>query len=767
MYVGLSTSALSFHAIHPTYPHVSRVNPGDLDLEIPMMKRVARSIGALRLSLAAVLIVILGLGLGGLLFATRIAHAASFSVSDCSTYGTSSQAGTLAKALADATASADSSDTITFACDTSGAGLVFPSAYAVTKSLTLDGTGHSVTLNGNDTTRFFTVSATGKLTLIHLMLTHGFGDTPGGAIQVNGGSLIITNSTLSDNVDNDPTSFVLRGGGAIAVLGGSLNIAGSTFTHNQVLQFRNGEFSPISQGGAILLQGTAATPCVATIGASTFSDNSAVGGMPGGWGGAIYAQSADPNSAPRDAMKLSVTGSTFTHNLGSEALGGALGAVNATVSVSASVFSENQPAFANDSVIGGAIGVYSSDLSITTSTFTHNPFTAVYVGPSSTTLITQSAFIENASLNTGGGALSLNGANTGAQTASVGTIADTTFTGNSAIASGGISEPENGGGAIFNSGVLTLSNDTFAGNSVGGSFHGSNINDSGKVVYRNTIVANGTGDANCFYASSSVATDGGYNLDSGTSCGFSSANHSLTNTDPKLGALADNGGPTQTMALGVGSPAIDAANNSVCAAAPVSGIDQRGVARPQGPACDIGAFELVPTATTTTTITASAGEVACGQKVTFTAHVTSASGTPTGSVTFKDGSTAIGTSALSGGYAFFSTTTLKTGTHSVSAVYPAGHGFLGSASGAVTVIVGACEGPGGSGIDPNAPTTSHPLFETPTPTLAPASTATTVSAAGAADGPPMMALVGSGALLVLLLASGGFFYLRRRNGGTT
>jgi hypothetical protein len=620
-----------------------------------------------RLSLAAVLIVILGLGLGGLLFATRIAHAASFSVSDCSTYGTSSQAGTLAKALADATASSDASDTITFACDTSGAGLVFPSAYAVTKSLTLDGTGHSVTLNGNDTTRFFTVSATGKLTLIHLTLTHGFGDTPGGAMQVNGGSLIITNSTLSDNVDNDPTSFVLRGGGAIAVLGGSLNIAGSTFTHNQVLQFINGEFSPISQGGAILLQGTAATPCVATIGASTFSDNSAEGGKPGGWGGAIYAQSADPNSAPRDAMKLSITGSTFTHNLGSEGLGGALGAVNATVSVSASVFSENQPAFANDSIVGGAIGVYSSDLSITTSTFTRNPFSAVFAGPNigplSTILITRSAFVENATRDSGGGALNLN---------SAATVANSTFTGNSAIASPNDHEITNGGGAIFNSGNLTLINDTFAGNSVGGDFRGSTIYNfhdelhTGTITYRNTIIANGTGGANCQNDPLSVATDGGNNLDSGTSCGFSSANHSLTNTDPKLGALADNGGPTQTMALGVGSPAIDAANNSVCAAAPVSGIDQRGVARPQGPACDNGAFELVPTATTTTTITASAGEVACGQKVTFTAHVTSASGTPTGSVTFKDGSTAIGTSALSGGYASFSTTTLKTGTHSVT-----------------------------------------------------------------------------------------------------
>jgi hypothetical protein len=49
------------------------------------------------------------------------------------------------------------------------------------------------------------------------------------------------------------------------------------------------------------------------------------------------------------------------------------------------------------------------------------------------------------------------------------------------------------------------------------------------------------------------------------------------------------------MALSVGSPAIDAGDNAICAAPPVNGVDQRGIARPQGSACDIGAYE-VPTA---------------------------------------------------------------------------------------------------------------------------------------------------------------------------
>jgi hypothetical protein len=60
----------------------------------------------------------------------------------------------------------------------------------------------------------------------------------------------------------------------------------------------------------------------------------------------------------------------------------------------------------------------------------------------------------------------------------------------------------------------------------------------------------------------------------------------LNNTDPKLGPLANNGGRTLTMSLLPGSPAIDAADP---AGAPAT--DQRGIARPVGPASDIGAFE--------------------------------------------------------------------------------------------------------------------------------------------------------------------------------
>src|SRR5262249_37062439 len=77
----------------------------------------------------------------------------------------------------------------------------------------------------------------------------------------------------------------------------------------------------------------------------------------------------------------------------------------------------------------------------------------------------------------------------------------------------------------------------------------------------------------------------GHNLEGGTDCSFGSPGD-LQNRDPLLGALANNGGDVDTLALLGGSPAIDAGDGVGCPAT-----DARGVARPQGSACDIGAFE--------------------------------------------------------------------------------------------------------------------------------------------------------------------------------
>ncbi len=78
---------------------------------------------------------------------------------------------------------------------------------------------------------------------------------------------------------------------------------------------------------------------------------------------------------------------------------------------------------------------------------------------------------------------------------------------------------------------------------------------------------------------------GGHNLDSGSSCNFTKPGD-LSNRNPLLGPLQDNGGRTPTLALQAGSPAIDAGDLIGCPAT-----DQRGVLRPQHGQCDIGAFE--------------------------------------------------------------------------------------------------------------------------------------------------------------------------------
>jgi hypothetical protein len=182
------------------------------------------------------------------------------------------------------------------------------------------------------------------------------------------------------------------------------------------------------------------------------------------------------------------------------------------------------------------------------------------------------------------------------------TVSNSTVSGNSATLGGGIfnhvgsvtvgnstvsgnSADTGNGGGIFNNahGTLTVNNSTLAGNSA--SFGGGLLNNGGSLTVSNTIIANSPSGADC---AGSLNNDSGGNLADDGSCDFTAAS-SRNSTDPKLdlAGLKDNGGPTKTIALLMGSPAIDTA-----VSCPTPATDQRGIARPQGSGCDIGAFEL-------------------------------------------------------------------------------------------------------------------------------------------------------------------------------
>ena len=167
------------------------------------------------------------------------------------------------------------------------------------------------------------------------------------------------------------------------------------------------------------------------------------------------------------------------------------------------------------------------------------------------------------------------------------TLTNSTVSGNSSW------NPQQGaGGGIFVSGAsnatLTLNNSTVSNNSA--AVDGGGIWNGGSTTLTNTIIANSPSGNDC----SGTATSLGNNLDSDNSCNLTEPTD-LPNTDPLLGPLQANGGPTFTHALLPGSPAIDAGNP----ATPGSGgnacesTDQRGAARPQGSACDIGAYEFL------------------------------------------------------------------------------------------------------------------------------------------------------------------------------
>jgi hypothetical protein len=253
--------------------------------------------------------------------------------------------------------------------------------------------------------------------------------------------------------------------------------------------------------------------------------------------------------------------------------GGGLANNGGTVSITNGTFTGNSVP-TNSS--GGAI-YNTGSLTISDSTFTGNSgyFGTVY--NKGNVSITGSTFAGNTPRFGGGGLF-----NDHLGTAS---ITDSTIANNAG---------SYGAGLFDNSGTVTITNSTFANNTGYGSGGGietigGSSNYNGKVYIGGSIVANNSG-GNC--ENYGAITSTGYNLESATDCGFT-ATGDLQNTDPKLDShgLQSNGGPTQTIALQQGSPAIDQIplSANICPST-----DQRGDPRPDNAesSCDMGAYEF-------------------------------------------------------------------------------------------------------------------------------------------------------------------------------
>lgn len=375
--------------------------------------------------------------------------------------------------------------------------------------------------------------------------------TNGGGVYVNYGHATLSSGQIHHNTAGQ--------GGGLFIFYGNATLNGGQILSN----------TANNDGGGVYVDNT--TAAFTQTGASLIAYNTGTAN-----GGGVYVRYGSAMLSGREILSNTVSNGN----------GGGVYVANGSATLNAGQIRGNQARY------GGGVYVYN-----TTAAFTQTGVTTITHNTANTN--GGGLYVVNGSATLSGGAICDNNASTGggmyvagnAQVnASQGQIVRNTA--------------QFGGGGIYqNSGMLSLVNVTLSGNT-------SNINQGsglyvgngtaaltyttvasntttgihragGSVLLQDTIVAY-NGAANC----NTGLTSNGYNLDSGSTCGFG-ATGDQSNTDPLLGSLADNGGNTLTHALLDGSPAIDQGN---C----VAGIttDQRGIDRPQGTTCDIGAFEV-------------------------------------------------------------------------------------------------------------------------------------------------------------------------------
>ncbi len=445
------------------------------------------------------------------------------------------------------------------------------------------------------------------------------GNGLGAAICSQGGTLNLTNCLLAGNSTTGGTAYVnvlgyspgVNGqglGGAIYCADGQLNLQGVTLQTN----------SAAGSGGGIY-----ATHSEVVLSGSALEGNNLNGAVGAGLGGALFLDYGSSGLIQLSRFlgneANGIGGSVGVGVVPGESAHGGAVFSGAYLEISDSTFSSNSCMGSLASQPGGGVGgaiCSTNTLVINGCTFDNNKASGGGTGCGET--------IEVGAPAEGGGVWAS------------GLLAATnsTFTANQAIGGvgsngGGLGPPKGPGGAASGGAMYlatasaTLVNLTIAANGASGTSGGCDgaagpaqggglcSTNAGILVF-NTIIANSPSGGDVWGA----VIDGGYNICSDGTAAFS-ATGSLNRTNPLVGPLADNGGPTETMALLPGSPAL----NAIPSGFPP--VDQCGTSRPQGLLADIGAFEAVGQSTQTTIVLQPAGATdPAGDNVVFTVSAT-------------------------------------------------------------------------------------------------------------------------------------------------
>jgi hypothetical protein len=313
----------------------------------------------------------------------------------------------------------------------------------------------------------------------------------------------------------------------------------------------NGPGQYVNGGG---MYNQAASPTLVNL---TFRRNAA-----NTYGGGMYTMGGSP----------SLTNVTFEDNTAQTGGGGMYNSEHSNPTLANVSFSGNTAGFG-----GGMYNSEHSNPTLANVSFSSNTAQdaggGIFNYVNSSPMLTNVTFTGNAAQSFGGGMHN---------SYSSPALTNVTLSGNTASSGGGMSN--------LGDSRPRLVNVTFSDNSAQSSGGGMYNDGSASPRLTNTIVANSSSGGDC---DGPVNGASSYNLieDATRACGLTNgANGNLIGQDPRLDPLANNGGATLTHALQPGSPALDAGANASCPAT-----DQRGLPRPQGPNCDIGAVERVPT----------------------------------------------------------------------------------------------------------------------------------------------------------------------------